>query len=928
MADLITSFSDAELHDLEDKAEAAMAAALDAVMEIIASRIERNARPITSAAGDEPAKEPGQPYVSPDDLASIGPLWDEQVQQRLMPMVAQVYQDSAGQIHASLVDAADLPDLPAASSLAAETYLAGVQNVYRNVGTDLWSTARTELQEGFRQGESIDELAARVRGAGKISARNAELVARSTVIEASNAGSIATARAAGLDMQKEWINTHDARTRPTHQDEALGGVGGQRVDLNAQFTVGGFSADAPGDPTLPPQEKYRCRCTVGYVMGKRDVAHAHTEAHQQAEQQALPNTAPSAVESIGQQGLADVAPTIAPASVEAAQSAAESTSAERVSAIMTDFRPVPLRGRQAQIRYFDDNTPKLTRAQTDALQRYSEQNFADFNAALRAGDTARNAQQLRDLDSAMRPLPDDLLLVRVVDTPAAFGLTSFDELPGLTGRSVIDRAPMSTSLDRQYQPLAQIRMTIAAPKGTPAALMRSVSSNPEEMEVLLGRDLELTITRVTPGRFGGYNVSAVVTPRAARATTQTAAEQVTAERRARRQAARARSAEIEAAKPYADLAAEIDQNVAAAGGRWTPTLTKVLQQRVDSARIHGVSAESVDRIERAIRNQNFADLEDVTARMASNVGLRSFGIRGERMAFDPDTMEAIGEAGFEPGQMVQVFRQGHVLTLADGTTVQISRAVVRTPPVGRTRPLSGIMDHLWPRSWQGKASDDAFEQAKGDLASAFEGRFGDLVARVDAVHEPDRLDHPDGFMINGSILNADGEQVGIFTRVLYRATGDHPSYVANAYLRIDSSAQGSGFASQFNKTMFDWYRQAGIDHVEVHANIDVGGYTWAAQGFDFANPSAAAAWRESMRETLAQYDGQPETLASELGLSVDDARGQITDFRQMLGAQQAGQSVSAYAFSQVGRKKGQGKNDLWIGKFLMLGSGWDGVLPL
>jgi hypothetical protein len=709
VADLITSFSDAELHDLEDKAEAAMAAALDAVMEIIASRIERNARPITSAAGDEPTKEPGQPYVSPDDLASIGPLWDEQVQQRLMPMVAQVYQDSAGQIHASLVDAVDLPDLPAASSLAAETYLAGVQNVYRNVGTDLWSTARTELQEGFKRGESIDELAARVRGAGKISARNAELVARSTVIEASNAGSIATARASGLDMQKEWINTHDARTRPTHQDEALGGVGGQRVDLNAQFTVGGFSADAPGDPTLPPQEKYRCRCTVGYVMGKRDVAQAHAEAHQQAEQQALPNTTPS---------------------------------------------------------------------------------------------------------------------------PAQ-----------------------------------------AAP-------------------------------------------------------TQTTAEQVTAERRARRQAARARSAEIEAAKPYADLAAEIDQNVAAAGGRWTPTFTKVLQQRVDSARVHGVSAESVDRIERAIRNQNFADLEDVTARMASNVGLRSFGIRGERMAFDPDTMEAIGEAGFEPGQMVQVFRQGHVLTLTDGTTVQISRAVVRTPPVGRTRPLSGIMDHLWPRSWQGKASDDAFEQAKGDLASAFEGRFGSLVARVDAVHEPDRLDHPNGFMINGSILNADGEQVGVFTRVLYRATGDHPSYVANAYLRIDSSAQGSGFASQLNKTMFDWYRQAGIDHVEVHANIDVGGYTWAAQGFDFANPSAAAAWRESMRETLAQYDGQPETLASELGLSVDDARGQIKHFRQMLGAQQAGQSVSAYAFSQVGRKKGQGKNDLWIGKFMMLGSGWDGVLPL
>lgn len=707
--DLIVSFSDAELLALEDRAEAAMGAALDAVMEIIAARILRNAQPITSAAGDEPPKQPGQPYVSPDDLASIGPLWNEQVQQRLMPLVAEVYQTSAGQIHAGLVAATDLPDIPSASSLAAETYLANVQNVYQNVGTELWSNARTELQEGFRQGESIDELAKRVRGAGKITARNAELVARSTVIEASNAGSIATARASGLEMQKEWLNTHDARTRPTHQDQALGGVGGQRVDLNAQFTVGGFSADAPGDPTLPPQEKYRCRCTIGYVMGKADVARAHADSRTQTQQQDLPHTAQTPVEPISRQGLAEVPPAIGPVSAHITPSAAEVAQAEKV-----------------------------------------------------------------------------------------------------------------------------------------------------------------------------------------------------ARRRALRESARA----IEAARPYAEFSAEVDQSVAAAHGKWSPQMGEILRQRADFAASQGVADEALAEFRQAIDLEDVARAQKAARRLAADRGLKPIGRVGGTTTYDPETMEALTEAGqFEPGDVVQVWRSGATLTTTEGKDVLINRAIVRAPS---RAPRPSLVDLA--RSATGEESDPATQAIRDGFRFAYAG----LRTEVDRV-EP----YADGSIgIYGQVFREDGAKVGVFNRVLHY--GDQPPWVHHKRFGLDRDVQGSGFAAAFNQDLYDWYRASGFDHIQLTANIDVGGYAWATQGFDFANAEVA-------RQFVAGFDRSrtPAEWATKLGQDQDHVERSLAQLDDLVARVRAGEHITAYQFSQVGRLPGQGGKDaLWLGKFLMLNFNWLGTKAL
>jgi hypothetical protein len=334
----ISGLDDAQVTAWEEKLEAQTVASLQAVMDKIARRIEKiqvASAVLVAADGADltppeqtgelaiPAPQPvpaiippsdlppGQPYVSADDLATIGPIWQQQVTEQILPLVAQVFIDSAGQVRSQILDAVPstgVLSVPALGSDAAERYLAQMRNSYDQIGDHLWATARTQLSEGFDAGESIPQLADRLRASAGLSARSAVLVARTSVIDASNNGSISMARVSGLEMQKEWIATPDLRTRPTHLE-----ADGQRVDLADPFIVGGHAADYPADPSLPPSERYRCRCTIGYVMPDRP-----KELPSSTIDQSLPGT--STAPAIEAPAEGEVFPSIAgPAGLEPAR---------------------------------------------------------------------------------------------------------------------------------------------------------------------------------------------------------------------------------------------------------------------------------------------------------------------------------------------------------------------------------------------------------------------------------------------------------------------------------------------------------------------------------------------------------------------------------------------------------------------------------
>lgn len=257
-----------------EAAEKLLSDAVIHALQVVCNQVADTIGQIVTAAAGEPTPEqiakamvdaapggpPGQPYVSVDDLGVIPSLWKGQVNNLIMPLEGQIYRDSAGKLHAEMVDLVG-PQVPSIGSEMAESYLAGAAARWDFMGGEVWETARTQLLDGFQQGESIPKLAARVRSAAGLSQRRALAVARTEVVAASNAGSYATAQVSGLEMSKVWLATEDERTRPTHRT-----ADGQVRPLAEPFTVGISSLQFPGDPSGVPEETRNCRCTLTYEI--------------------------------------------------------------------------------------------------------------------------------------------------------------------------------------------------------------------------------------------------------------------------------------------------------------------------------------------------------------------------------------------------------------------------------------------------------------------------------------------------------------------------------------------------------------------------------------------------------------------------------------------------------------------------------------
>ena len=110
------------------------------------------------------------------------------------------------------------------------------------------------IQEGFANGYSVDRVARNiVTATDKISKVRADMLARTDLNALSNAGSLLGATTADAASTKTWLATEDERTRETHAD-----ADGQTVAINDTFTVGGESAQYPGDPDLSWEESANC----------------------------------------------------------------------------------------------------------------------------------------------------------------------------------------------------------------------------------------------------------------------------------------------------------------------------------------------------------------------------------------------------------------------------------------------------------------------------------------------------------------------------------------------------------------------------------------------------------------------------------------------------------------------------------------------
>jgi hypothetical protein len=141
----------------------------------------------------------------------------------------------------------------------------------------------------------------------------------------------------------------------------------------------------------------------------------------------------------------------------------------------------------------------------DAVADYTGGGYVDTHKALRAGKT--DDASVKAMDAAMVELPDDLVVSRRVPK-AQFGDVNPDDLVGL---KVTDAAYAPTSIGAVRATKSDVRLRIAVPKGTRAAV------NPDTGEIILDRNLDMVVASVDRNPAGSTDVFLTVLPKAGKA---------------------------------------------------------------------------------------------------------------------------------------------------------------------------------------------------------------------------------------------------------------------------------------------------------------------------------------------------------------------------------------------------------------------------
>ena len=126
-----------------------------------------------------------------------------------------------------------------------------------------------ELLSGIMQGESIPQIAKRIKGVTNKTLAQSVRIARTetTRVESSARQDVGEEGIKlGFKMKKQWISTGDGLTRPAHLD-----ADGQIVDIDKPFIVDGEELMYPGDESGSAANVINCRCTMINIVDRDGV---------------------------------------------------------------------------------------------------------------------------------------------------------------------------------------------------------------------------------------------------------------------------------------------------------------------------------------------------------------------------------------------------------------------------------------------------------------------------------------------------------------------------------------------------------------------------------------------------------------------------------------------------------------------------------
>lgn len=129
------------------------------------------------------------------------------------------------------------------------------ENKLSGVSDEVFDSVRSALEEGLDAGESIDELADRIRGTfNDASKERATRIAMTETAAAYGSGRQEGMMQAGVTW-KRWLNSGGDNVRPAHLEAS-----NQTVPVDEPFDIGGEQLMFPGDPSGSPGNVINCHC--------------------------------------------------------------------------------------------------------------------------------------------------------------------------------------------------------------------------------------------------------------------------------------------------------------------------------------------------------------------------------------------------------------------------------------------------------------------------------------------------------------------------------------------------------------------------------------------------------------------------------------------------------------------------------------------
>jgi 2'-5' RNA ligase len=254
---------------------------LDNAVERVEGVVARVLRGIARTIADLVGGSPSTAALSDDDLQPIRREWEKAVADDILPALVEAYAESARTIAGEFAHAGRPVEPMSLEAPETADFLDAATNRLVGVSDTLWEVARKELADGIRAGEGVEELAARLQEAGGFGIARARMIARTEVVGAANASSLAQAlRLGDQSMRKQWLATMDEggaacdeRTRAAHCTAHE-----QVQPLGEPFQIGDTWLMYPGQPIGAADEVIQCRCTQGYLLEDNTVDDTLTAA--------------------------------------------------------------------------------------------------------------------------------------------------------------------------------------------------------------------------------------------------------------------------------------------------------------------------------------------------------------------------------------------------------------------------------------------------------------------------------------------------------------------------------------------------------------------------------------------------------------------------------------------------------------------------